>query len=209
MAEVINMELQTILFVALIILIVVIKSPQSKNKKTNKESQIKTKTKAKTYSDETIETYAETYYDDEIESTLININQEIEQLNYIKTAYTSRWMFTTNEKRAYYKLRKIADQYELILFAKVRLFDLVTPQRYHPKYKTNLYKIQAKHVDFVLTGKNLVAKYIIELDDSSHDTLERKKRDKFVDTVLLTCGYKVFRTREIIETEIEQFIKAS
>lgn len=115
-------------------------------------------------------------------------------------------MFTQHEKRAYYQLREIAKNYNLIVFAKVRLFDLVTPIKSYPKYKTNLYKIQAKHVDFVLAKNNLVAKYIVELDDSSHDRPDRKARDKFVDTVLTTCGYKVLHTREIKESEIINFI---
>ncbi|MBU5229082.1 DUF2726 domain-containing protein [Intestinimonas butyriciproducens] len=145
-------------------------------------------------------------YDEELEKELDEIVKEIEYTEYIRKSYTPKWMFTQNEKRAYYKLKEIATKLDLIVFAKVRLFDLVTPIRKHPKYKTNLYKIQAKHVDFVLTRQNLVAKYIIELDDNSHNTPERKERDKFVNTVLETCGYKVLHTKEITEEEIKKFI---
>ena len=125
---------------------------------------------------------------------------------YIKGAYKQKWMFTQNEKPAYYKLKEIADKHGLLLFAKVRLWDLVEPVSGHPKYKTNRYRIQAKHVDFVLCKNNLVAKYVIELDDSSHDTQKGKSRDLFVDTVLTSCGYKVLHTRFINEEEIEKFI---
>lgn len=125
---------------------------------------------------------------------------------YIKGAYKQKWMFTQNEKPAYYKLKEIADKHGLLLFAKVRLWDLVEPISGHPKYKTNRYRIQAKHVDFVLCKSNLVAKYVIELDDSSHDTQKGKSRDLFVDTVLTNCGYKVLHTRFINEEEIEKFI---
>lgn len=124
----------------------------------------------------------------------------------VKQAYTPKWLFTMNEKRAYYRLNAIAKKHNLIVFAKVRLLDLVTPQRNNPKYKTYFYKIQSKHVDFVLTKENLVAKYIIELDDSSHDAADRKERDQFIDTVVTACGYKILHTREISEDEIEQFI---
>lgn len=125
---------------------------------------------------------------------------------YIRSAYKSKWMFTQNEKPAYYKLKEIADKHGLLLFAKVRLFDLVEPVSGHPKYKTNRYRIQAKHVDFVLCKNNLVAKYVIELDDRSHDTQKGKERDQFVDTVLTSCGYNVLHTRFINEEEIEKFI---
>ena len=146
------------------------------------------------------------YFDEDIEKGLNDINLEIEKIQYIKGAYMSKWMFTQNEKQVYYKLNEIAKRNDLILFAKVRLFDLVTPINGHPKYKTNLYKIQAKHVDFVLTKNNLVAKYIIELDDNSHNTNQRKERDKFVDTVLSACGYKVLHIRGVDTDKIQAFI---
>lgn len=145
-------------------------------------------------------------YDEELERELDEVVKEIEYTEYIRNSYSPKWMFTQNEKRAYYKLKEIASKLDLVVFAKVRLFDLVTPIRKHPKYKTNLYKIQAKHVDFVLTKQNLVAKYVIELDDNSHDTAERKERDKFVNTVLETCGYRILHTKEITEEEIKKFI---
>jgi len=126
----------------------------------------------------------------------------------VEGAYQSKWMFSQNEKRAYYKLNEIAKKHDLIVFAKVRLFDLVEPIRNHPKYKSNLYRIQAKHVDFVLAKSNLVARYVIELDDNSHQNKERAERDEFVDKVLTLCGYKVFRTKEVSEEEILKFIES-
>lgn len=147
------------------------------------------------------------FYNENIENELKEVNKEIEQIAYIKKAYTPKWLFTYNEKDAYYKINKIAQKYNLKVFAKVRLLDLVTPVKSHQKFKTNLWKIQAKHVDFVLTTESLVAKYIIELDDNSHDTDDRKERDKFVDLVLTACGYKVLHTRGIKEEEIQMFIE--
>lgn len=134
------------------------------------------------------------------------INEETTDTEYIKNAYTPKWLFSYNEKDTYYKINKIAQRNGLKVFAKVRLLDLVTPINNHPKFKTNLWKVQAKHVDFVLTTESLVAKYIIELDDISHDTQDRKQRDKFVDTVLTTCGYKVLHIRGVKEEEIQAFI---
>ena len=52
----------------------------------------------------------------------------------------------------------------------------------------------------------LVAKYIIELDDNSHNTNERRERDLFVDTILKSAGYKVLRIKGINETEIRTFL---
>lgn len=124
----------------------------------------------------------------------------------LKNAYTRRWMFTYHEKDVYAKLCPIAARHKLRVFAKVRLFDLVEPIKNHPKYKTNLYCIQAKHVDFVLTTDNLVARYIVELDDNSHDSPDRQRRDEFVDGVLRACGYKVIHLRDIDDPVMEEFL---
>ena len=111
-----------------------------------------------------------------------------------------------NEKDAYKKLKNIVEQRGYTVFAKVRLFDLVEPIKDNPKYKTFLYKIQAKHVDFVLADEKLVARYIIELDDSSHNEAKRAERDQFVDTVLESTGYKVLHTKSIEEQQILNLI---
>ena len=121
-------------------------------------------------------------------------------------AYQKRWMFTYNEKDAYYKLKKIADELNMIVFSKVRLLDLLEPVKGNPKYKTYFYKIQAKHVDFVLCDQKLVAKYIIELDDNSHDAEKRKERDNFVDEVVTSVGYKIIHVRGITDNLKEQLI---
>lgn len=123
----------------------------------------------------------------------------------IQGAYQRAWLFTYNEKDAYNKLKPIADELGYTVFAKVRLLDLLEPVKGNPKYKTYFYKIQAKHVDFVLCDKKLVARYIIELDDGSHDTAERRERDKFVNEVVQSVGYQIIRVRAIDET-IRQFI---
>ena len=114
-------------------------------------------------------------------------------------AYRQRWMFTLNEKNAYYKLLPIAQELGYTVFAKVRVLDLIEPVKGIPKYKTYFYKIQAKHVDFVLCDRKLVARYIIELDDSSHETESRKERDQFLDQALSTAGYRVIHVKAITE----------
>ena len=77
--------------------------------------------------------------------------------------------------------------------------DILEPVKGNPKYKTYFYKVQAKHVDFVLCDEKLVARYIIELDDSSHDSASRKNRDDFVDKVVTSVGYKIIHVRAITD----------
>lgn len=123
----------------------------------------------------------------------------------IQGAYQKAWLFSYNEKDAYIKLKPIAEELGYTVFAKVRLLDLLEPVKGTKKYKTYFYKIQAKHVDFVLCDAKLVARYIIELDDNSHNTEKRKERDSFVDEVVQSVGYKIIHVRAIDDT-IRQFL---
>ena len=127
-----------------------------------------------------------------------------EPINYSKI-YTPKWMFTMNEKPAYFKLKQIAEPLGYTVFAKVRLFDLVEPRYKGEKNNKWLWKIQAKHCDFVLVDRKLVARIVVELDDASHDRDDRKARDEFVDAVLKSCGYKVIHTREVTD-EIRELL---
>ncbi|WP_343377318.1 DUF2726 domain-containing protein [Ligaoa zhengdingensis] len=124
----------------------------------------------------------------------------------IEKAYKSKWLFTYNEKAEFKKIKEITDKYGLYVFAKVRLLDLIEPIRNNPKYKTYFYKIQAKHVDFVICSPSLVAKIIIEIDDNSHKQAARQERDQFVNTALKAAGYKTLRYYSIDVPQLEKII---
>ncbi|MEA5142218.1 MAG: DUF2726 domain-containing protein [Oscillibacter sp.] len=125
----------------------------------------------------------------------------------IAGAYQRKWLFSYNEKDAYKVLRPICDRYNLYLSSKVRLLDLVEPIKGNSKYKTYFWKIQAKHVDFVICDEKLVAKCIFELDDSSHNKADRKERDSFVDEVVQSVGYKIYHVKNIEPAAVEAIIK--
>ena len=63
--------------------------------------------------------------------------------------------------------------------------------------------MQAKHVDFVLCNEKLVAKWVIELDDASHQQKNRINRDSFVDEVLKSTGYIILHMDDFNEIELE------
>ena len=112
-------------------------------------------------------------------------------------AYQSKYLLTKNEWIQYKKLKESADIKGYVICPKVRLFDIIEPRKGHAKYKMLMYKIQAKHVDFVICDRNMHIKAVIELDDKSHDQKERKERDAFVNLILRSVGYKVIHTRYI------------
>lgn len=130
-------------------------------------------------------------------STIVNESEYVGQ-------YQKRYLLSKNEYREYTKLKEFANKRNLQVCPKVRLLDLIEPKRGVKHYKTLFYKVQAKHVDFVICDQNLYVKAILELDDSSHDQTDRQNRDKFVDTILTDVGYKVIHTKSISETTLDK-----
>ena len=120
--------------------------------------------------------------------------------------YQNKNVFTEREKFAFAQLRSIVEKHGYSVLAKVRLFDLIEPSFLTDNKKVAQYKIQSKHVDFVLCDSNLKAQHVIELDDATHDRPDRIERDKFVDSALEMSGYRVLHTRKINEDEILRFI---
>ena len=119
-------------------------------------------------------------------------------------AYQAKYLLSKNELAQYKKLKKIADVRGFVICPKVRLFDIIEPKRDHVKYKTLMYKIQAKHVDFVVCDNDMQIKVIIELDDNTHYQKKRMERDSFVDSILQSVGYRVIHTK-YIENDIFDF----
>ncbi len=125
----------------------------------------------------------------------------------ITKMYRSKPILTDREYGFYVKLRDLADEYELQIFTKVRLADLIEPK---DRSDLSLWwecfnKIKAKHIDFALADRDTNIILLIELDDSTHARADRVERDEFVDAVLDNTGYTLMRTYGETE-EIEKFL---
>lgn len=125
-----------------------------------------------------------------------------------QNSYQAKLILTKNEWYEYRKLRDLAAPHGLYICPKVRLLDIVEPRR-GEDYMSLLGKIQSKHVDFVITDKDLRIKAILELDDGSHDREDRKERDHFVDEILTGVGYTVIRTRSITDNTLDPIIRTT
>lgn len=125
-----------------------------------------------------------------------------DEINFART-YQARYLLTKNELYNYKLLKPIADAKGYVICPKVRLLDIIEPIRGQKKYKALFYKVQAKHVDFVICDQGMHIKAIIELDDSSHDRQDRQERDRFVNLILTSVGYKVIHTRQITDNIFE------
>ena len=118
-------------------------------------------------------------------------------------SYQPKYLLSRNEWYEYKKLKKLAAEKDMQVCPKVRMLDLVEPRKGAEHYKSLFYKIQAKHLDFLICDQDLHIKAVVELDDNSHHKADRQERDKFVDQVLTSCGYKVIRTRAVTEHTLD------
>jgi very-short-patch-repair endonuclease len=102
--------------------------------------------------------------------------------------------FFSKAERSFYEVLCRSVDANHVVFAKIRLADLV----YLPKGTQNrqgyFKRIQAKHVDFVLLDRVSLAPVLaIELDDNSHMRQDRQTRDQFVDKALAVAGLPLLR----------------
>ena len=98
--------------------------------------------------------------------------------------YEARPLLTRREQHFYRLLRQEADRYGLIICPKVGLKDLMAVSRKH-HYMKYFRLIAQKHVDFVVCDSCLNVLFAIELDDSSHDTRDARRRDHFKNKAFL------------------------
>ncbi len=139
----------------------------------------------------------------EFELDLSFLEEEIKKQEY-NQEYQPRYLMTLNEKSQYRKIQTWAEQKDLIVFTKVRLLDLIEPRRNKNNYNARLWKIQAKHIDFVVCDKEIRVKCIIEINDNSHKHKDRVERDQFINEVLTACGYKVLQTYNVTNEELDR-----
>jgi hypothetical protein len=113
----------------------------------------------------------------------------VESLPYRKKDY-----LLSRAERSFYEVLRTTVQGEWVIFAKVRLLDLVWLPRGTSNAQSHRNRVQSKHVDFVFCDpRALNPVLVIELDDASHERLDRQRRDAFVDAVLEGAGLPVLR----------------
>ena len=101
------------------------------------------------------------------------------------------YLLTAAERSFYEVLCSVLDG-QLLVFAKVRLADLVYMPKGTANRQAHFNRIQSKHVDFVLcTRDKLSPVLVIELDDATHEEEARRNRDTFVDAALTAAGLPI------------------
>lgn len=104
--------------------------------------------------------------------------------------------FLSKAERAFFRVLQQAVGRGGLVFAKVRLADLLTPAGGigQQGYQAAFNRISAKHVDFVICGpEDLVPRVAIELDDASHRQATRQERDAFIDAAFHSADFPLLR----------------
>lgn len=95
---------------------------------------------------------------------------------------------------------------------KVRMADLLSLPAGTPDRQRHLNRVLAKHLDFVLCDPRSTEPLLaIELDDSSHEKTDRRRRDAFVDAALRDAGLPLLRIpvrRSYAAREIDELIRS-
>ena len=71
-------------------------------------------------------------------------------------------------------LENLTNKLNFKLFTQVALYEIITTNN-----QEYFYKIKSKSIDFVITDEKCKIKLCIELDDPTHNRLDRIKRDVF------------------------------
>ncbi len=111
--------------------------------------------------------------------TLYSNNKNSTSVTYSFSGEKCKYILTKNELSFFYKLKSITDKYELYIFPKIRLADLINTNNI-----TDFNKIKSKHIDFTICDKYCRPIILIELDDNSHHMFITKEKDIKKDYIL-------------------------
>jgi Protein of unknown function (DUF2726) len=112
------------------------------------------------------------------------------------TPYEKEDALLTPAERSFFGVLESAFGAQFRLFAKVRLADVVTVKRGMDRssWQSAFNALQSKHIDFLACDPHDMAiRFVVELDDRSHERQHRKERDYFVDRALAAAGVPIFR----------------
>lgn len=109
-----------------------------------------------------------------------------------KLPYQRKDYLLSRAERAFFGVLQQAAGAQYVIFAKVRLADLVFIPKGTESRQSHFNRIRSKHIDFVLCDPQAIRPLLaIELDDSSHSRPDRRGRDEFVDSALDVAGLPI------------------
>lgn len=122
--------------------------------------------------------------------------------------YKQKFLLTKTEYAFYKILEEKCSRNNLLICPKVRLEDFISVCGTKNVGKYRGY-IKSRHIDFLICDKDLHIKAGLELDDSSHNTKEAAKKDRFKNELFQSVGLPLFRIKTIrseYERQIDKMI---
>jgi len=113
-------------------------------------------------------------------------------------SYISRERVLTPTERSFFGALEMSLSSQYRVFPKIRLADLIEPSRGTDRraFQSAFNRIAAKHADFTICRESdLAILGVIELDDQSHDWLDRQARDRFLAQALQSAGIPLLRIK--------------
>jgi len=152
-----------------------------------------------------------TYERPNIETTIIDKVPEIE--GKIKYSYNKINNLLTPAERSFLGvLHKVVND-DVLVFSKVRVADVLTPKPTSNRsvWQKAFNSISSKHFDFVLCKADDISIICaIELNDKSHNKVDRQERDQFIRSACDTAGVTLLEVpakNGYILSEISELLK--
>lgn len=115
-----------------------------------------------------------------------------------KFNYQKQARLFTPAERSFLGVLDLAIGNEYRILGKVRVADVLAPQKglSRKNWQIAFNRISAKHFDYLLCDpKTLEVKAAVELDDSSHNSKARVKRDAFLEGACESAGLPLIRIK--------------
>ena len=122
---------------------------------------------------------------------------ELESIEYIpKYSYARKQFIMTKAESDLYKVLQQAIGSSYMIYPQAHLSLFLSHKPVKQDYRAALSVIQRKSVDFLICNKEYYEPMVaIELDDSSHNTPSRRRRDEVVDGICKSAGMPLVRVR--------------
>lgn len=112
--------------------------------------------------------------------------------------YEAQQRLFSPAERSFLAVLEQADNNRCRFMGKVRLADIVKVQNdlSRSALQNAFNKIQSRHVDFVACDPTTLGiRFVIELDDNTHNQAKRQGRDRFVDYALAAAGIPIVHVK--------------
>lgn len=117
-------------------------------------------------------------------------------------------IFTPAERQFYELLSRIVGQ-RYVIFAKVRMSDLLRIDAQGSERQSAWGRISQKHSDFVLLTRDTLAPVlVIELDDASHQGARRQSSDALKDAAYARAGLPILHVPVAREWNAAELVQA-